>query len=204
MKKLLQFKNIFAMLAGLMFSIILVCLFISINNYSLAGTVSMEGNAGVIMYVNGEYVEFDKSTNSYKVTQDCEVTITIINDNKIANNEEGKPIISKAPSSSPVKGNTPAEITQETKERIAKARNRREIKRIKLSEELESAYGLIDYGTETVEESKLQESVINDNVNTSGAVTMNNVSEFMDLFSEDEKLKLANLKANNGLNYVCQ
>ena len=118
--------------------------------------------------------------------------------------EEGKPIIPEAPSSSPVEGNVSAEITQETKERIARARNRREIKRIKLSEELESAYGLIDYGTETIEESKLQESVINDNVNTSGAVTMNNVSEFMDLFSEDEKLKLANLKANNGLNYVCQ
>lgn len=118
--------------------------------------------------------------------------------------EESKPIIPEAPSSSPVEGNASAEITQETKERIARARNRREIKRIKLSEELESSYGLIDYATETIEESKLQESVINDNVNTSGAVTMNNVSEFMDLFSEDEKLKLANLKANNGLNYVCQ
>ena len=118
--------------------------------------------------------------------------------------EEAKPIIPEAPNGSPVEGNASAEITQETKERIAKARNRREIKRIKLSEELESVYGFIDYGTETIEESKLQESVINDNVNTSGAVTMNNVSEFMDLFSEDEKLKLANLKANNGLNYVCQ
>ena len=93
MKKLLQFKNIFAIIAGLMFSIILVCLFISINNYSLAGTVSMEGNAGVIMYVNGEYVEYVKATNSYRVTQDCDVTITIINDNKIANNEDGKPIM---------------------------------------------------------------------------------------------------------------
>ena len=135
-------------------------------------------------------------------TKDIEQKPVVPNTEKTG--EEGKPIIPEAPSGSPVEGNASTEITQETKERITKARNRREIKRIKLGEELESAYGVIDYGTETIEESKLQESVINDNVNTSGAVTMNDVSKFMDLFSEDEKLKLANLKENNGLNYVCQ
>ena len=142
--------------------------------------------------------------NTIKKEETKEIEQKFVVPNTEKTGEEGKPIIPEAPSSSPVEGNTSAEITEETKQRIERARNRREIKRIKLDEELESSYSLIDYGAETIEESKLQESVINDNINTSGAVTMNNVSEFMDLFSEEEKLKLADLKANNKLNYVCQ
>lgn len=98
--------------------------------------------------------------------------------------------------SSPVEGETAQQTKRES--RVREPRKRRQ------KAELFSEYGLIDYDAENIEDAKLQSSVSNENVNTNGVESMNNVNEFIDRFSEEEKLKLANLKAQNKLNYVCQ
>lgn len=97
---------------------------------------------------------------------------------------------------SPVEG-TPVEQTKR-EPRVREPRKRRQ------KAELFSEYGLIDYDAENIDDVKLQSSVSNENVNTNGVESMNNVNEFIGRFSEEEKLKLANLKAQNKLNYVCQ
>ena len=88
-------KNIFAILAGIVFSVIFVFVFVLNNNYTKAATISMEGNAGVKMYVNGEYVTCNNNanTNTFYVTKDCQVTIYIINENKIAVSETNKSLL---------------------------------------------------------------------------------------------------------------
>lgn len=103
-------------------------------------------------------------------------------------------------------GNSPVEVTQpqQTPEQTKREPRVREPRKRRQKAELFSEYGLIDYDAENIDDVKLQSSVSNENVNTNGVESMNNVNEFIGRFSEEEKLKLANLKAQNKLNYVCQ
>ena len=95
MKKFEKGRNIFVILSGLVFCVLFALIFIFNPSYTKAATVSMEGNAGVKMYVNGEYVTCNDGANNnvFYVTEDCRVTIYIINDNKIAVSETGKSLL---------------------------------------------------------------------------------------------------------------
>ena len=95
MKNCKHSKNIFAIFAGILFSIVFIFVFVLNHSHTKAATVTMEGNAGVKMYVNGEYVTCNNNANNntFYVTENCKVTIYIINDNKIAVSEAGKSLL---------------------------------------------------------------------------------------------------------------
>ena len=85
MKKHITLKSIISIIAGSIFSFILVCLILFTTNYSKAASSNIEYNAslGIEYYVSGQYVEYDESTHRYSVTKDSQITIGIINNNMI-------------------------------------------------------------------------------------------------------------------------
>lgn len=92
MKRKLQFKNIFAIIAGIVFSVLLVFLVTSNLSYSQA-KINLKTNSGVSFYLSGEYLDYDKSTNTYEATKDGTVRVVAVNDYMIATAKEDSNIV---------------------------------------------------------------------------------------------------------------
>ena len=77
-------------------------------------------------------------------------------------------------------------------------------KNFDLTDEVESAYPMITYDVETKEDALIESSTHAPIVNPFGVITINNMNEFADLFSEADKLKIATMIENGEVNYLCQ
>ena len=62
----------------------------------------------------------------------------------------------------------------------------------------------ITYDVETKEDALIESSTHAPIVNPFGVITINNMNEFADLFSEADKLKIATMIENGEVNYLCQ
>ena len=95
MKKKLQFKQIMAIITATLISVVFVCLIFLHSNFSYAApaTIQLKSGDGVIYYVTGENVTYDKETKTYGVTKNSDVTIHVINDYMIADQDDKNKMI---------------------------------------------------------------------------------------------------------------
>ena len=112
---------------------------------------------------------------------------------------EPNPPQSKEPDATPPSEPAPAEPATKPKRTFEKRK-----KNFDLTDEVESAYPMITYDVETKEDALIESSTHAPIVNPFGVITINNMNEFADLFSEADKLKIATMIENGEVNYLCQ
>ena len=112
---------------------------------------------------------------------------------------EPNPPQTKEPDVTPPSEPAPAEPVTKPKRTFEKHK-----KNFDLTDEVESAYPMITYDVETKEDALIESSTHAPIVNPFGVITINNMNEFADLFSEADKLKIATMIENGEVNYLCQ
>lgn len=67
-----------------------------------------------------------------------------------------------------------------------------------------SKFPTIDYQAESIEDSIMQSAIVNDNVITNGVIPTKSMTDFVQMFDEEDKLKIATMLSENEFNYLCQ